>query len=156
MASKAVCHLTRLLHMESGDVFVHARQRMKGLFAQLFDRQPVEADPLETILNNAAIAYDPKPIQARVLVVQPVDHPEALDLRTSWANLRKYGNLEVGDIPGTHASMFEEPHVASLARCIGKRFSDNVVEMKRAIAHFLRRVGSAEQLGRRAGAGRVF
>ena len=134
MASKAVCHLKRLLHMEIGDVFVHARQRMKGLFAQLFDRQPVEADPLETILNNAAIAYDPKPIQARVLVVQPVDHPEALDLRTSWANLRKYGNLEVGDIPGTHASMFEEPHVASLARCIGKRLSDNVVEMKRAIA----------------------
>ena len=70
-------------------------------------------------MNNAAIAYDPKPIQARVLVVQPVDRPEPLDLRTSWADLRKYGNLEVSDIPGAHASMFEDPHVAALARCIG-------------------------------------
>jgi len=69
-----------------------------------------------------------------VLVVQPVDPPEALDLRTSWADLRSHGNVEVSDIPGTHASMFEEPHVAALARCIGKRLADNVVEMKRAIA----------------------
>jgi thioesterase domain-containing protein len=69
-----------------------------------------------------------------VLVVQSVDHPEALDLRTSWADLRSHGNVGVSDIPGTHASMFEEAHVAALARCIGKRLADNVVEMKRAIA----------------------
>jgi amino acid adenylation domain-containing protein len=134
MASKAVCHLKRILHTEIGEALVYGKQRMKGLFSQLADRQPVEADPLETVLNNAAIAYDPKPIQARVLVVQPVDHPEALDLRTSWAELRKFGNLEVSDIPGTHASMFEQPHVAALAWCIAKRLADNVVEMKRAIA----------------------
>jgi thioesterase domain-containing protein len=107
---------------------------VKGFFTQALDRQRAEADPLEIVLYNAAIAYDPKPLQARVLVVQPVDRPEALDLRTSWAHLRKHGNVEVSDIPGTHASMFEEPHVAALARCIGKRLADNVVEMKRAIA----------------------
>ena len=134
MASKVVCHLKRLLHTEIGEAFVYAQQRMKGFFTQLTERQSFEEDPLEPVLNSAAHAYDPKPIQTRVLVVQPVDRPEALDLRTSWADLRQYGNLEVSDIPGTHASMFDEPHVASLARCIAKRLSDNVVEMKRAIA----------------------
>jgi amino acid adenylation domain-containing protein len=134
IASKAMCHLTRLLRTEIGDVFRYATQRMKGFFTLALDGQRAEADPLEIVLNNAAIAYDPKPIPARVLVVQPVDRPEALDLRTSWAALRKHGNVEVSDISGTHASMFEEPHVAALARCIGKRLADNVVEMKRAIA----------------------
>jgi amino acid adenylation domain-containing protein len=134
MASKLVCHLKRLLHTEIGEAFVYAQQRMKGFLTQLTERQSFEEDPLEPLLDRAAHAYDPKPIQARVLVVQPVDRPEALDLRTSWADLRKYGNLEVSDIPGTHATMFEEPHVAALARCIGKRLADNVVEMKRAIA----------------------
>jgi len=134
LASKAVCHVKRLLHTEIVAAFVYARQRVKGFFTQLRDRQQRDADPLEHVLYNAAIVYDPKPIRARVLVVQPVDHPEALDQRTSWADLRKYGNLEVSDIPGTHASLFVEPQVAALARCIGKRLSDNVVEMKRAIA----------------------
>jgi amino acid adenylation domain-containing protein len=134
LASKMVCHLKRLLHTKIGEALPYAIQRTKGFFTQMFDTQMEEPDPLETILYDAAVAYDPKPIQARVLVVQPVDHPEALDLRTSWAYLRKHGNLEVSDIPGTHASMFEEPHVAALARCINKRLSDNVVEMKRAIA----------------------
>lgn len=134
IASKAVCHLKRILHTEIGEAIEYARQRAKGLFTQVLDRQPAEAGPLENVLYNAAIAYDPKPIQARVLVVQPVDHPAALDLRTSWAELSKYGNLEVSDIPGTHASVFEEPRVATLARCIAKRLADNVVEMKRASA----------------------
>ena len=134
IVSKAVCHLKRLLHTEIGDVFSYTMQRVKGFFTLALDRQKAEADPLEIVLNNAALAYDPKPIPARVLVVQPVDYPEALDLRTSWADLRKRGNVEVSDIPGTHASMFEEPHVVALARCIGKRLADNVVEMKRALA----------------------
>ena len=75
IASKAVCHLKRLLRTQIGDVFSYAGQRVRGFFAQALDRQRAEADPLENVLYNAAIAYDPKPIQARVLVVQPVDHP---------------------------------------------------------------------------------
>ncbi len=134
LASKAVCHLKRLLHTKIGEVLPYAIQRTKGFFTQMFDAQMEEPDPLATILYDAAVSYDPKPIQARVLVVQPMDHPDALDLRTSWADLRKHGNLEVSDIAGTHAPMFEEPHVAAWAKCINKRLSDNVVEMKRAIA----------------------
>lgn len=134
LASKAACHLRRLLRADSGDMFAQARQRSKGFLAQLFERRADRATPLEIALEAAAIAYDPQPIPARVLVAQPVDRPGALDLRTSWADLRKRGNVEVRDIPGDHLSMFEGPNAAALARCINRRLADNVVEMKRAVA----------------------
>jgi amino acid adenylation domain-containing protein len=133
LASKFACHVKRLLHTRISEAIVYAGQRTKGFLTHLFER-PDYASPFDTALLAAAAVYDPGPISARVLVLQPVDRPEALDLRASWAELMKPGNLEVRDIPGDHLSMFAEPNVAALAKCINKRLLDNVVEMKRAIA----------------------
>jgi thioesterase domain-containing protein len=132
LASKAAYHMKRLLRTEIGDAFSYAWQRTQGLAKQLFVGRVEPGSPFIAALNAAAIAYRPKPIPARVLAVQSVDRPEIWDLRESWSDYIQLGNLDVRDVPGDHLTMFEEPNVRNLARCITKSLRNNVVEIRRA------------------------
>ncbi len=132
LASKAAYHMKRLLRTEIGHAFSYAWQRTQGLAKQLFAGRADPESPFIAALNAAAIAYHPRPIPARVLAIQPSDHPEIWDLRESWSQYIQLGNLEVRDVPGDHLTMFEEPNVRTLARCITKSLRNNVVEIRRA------------------------
>jgi len=131
MASKAAFHIRQMLRIRIGDVFPYAWERAKGFFTQALNR-PQQEDPFEQALLAAAIAYRPQPIRARVLALEPADRPRARDLKQSWAAHIQQGTLEVRDVPGDHLSMFEQPHVQALAKCIKNKLRDNVVEIRRA------------------------
>jgi thioesterase domain-containing protein len=134
LASKAIYRLKQTLRTEIGAVFAHTADQWKGFLSQLQERQPEHEDPFQIALGNAAGAYRPKPIRARVLAVQPSERPDARELKVSWARQIEEGEFEVRDVPGDHLSMFEEPHVAALALCLRNRLRDNVVEIRRAAA----------------------
>ena len=134
LASKFAFHWKRLMQTEIRDLFGYLRKRAVGGATQIRERKSDQVDPFEHVLNSAAISYDPKPIAARVLALQPADRPEIRDLRASWAHLMKHGSIEVRDIPGDHVSMLDEPNVSALAKCINSRLLDNVVEIRRAVA----------------------
>jgi thioesterase domain-containing protein len=134
LTSKAAYHLKRLLRTQIGDVFPYAWKRTQGFVRQLLDRRPEAPNPFQTALDRAVVSYEPKAISARVLAVQPKDHPAVWDLRESWAPHITQGNFEIRESPGNHLTMFEEPHTAALAACIRKSLRDNVVEIRRAVA----------------------
>jgi thioesterase domain-containing protein len=131
LASKAVFHLKRLLHRPIGEMFTYGAEHSKSLATQVVDRSPA-GDGHN--LDPAAIAYDPKPISAPVLHIQPVERPQGRDLRVSWASFLSQGNLEIRDVPGDHVSILMEPQVGAIARCINRKLQDNVVEIRRAVA----------------------
>jgi thioesterase domain-containing protein len=132
MASKTVFHMRQMLRTSIGDVFKYAVERMKGLLMAVFERAPEQATPFDLALLAAAIAYRPRPIQARVLALEPAERPRVRDLEQSWAEHRKHGNIEVRDVPGDHLTMFEEPHVQALAKRIKANLRAKVVEIRRA------------------------
>jgi thioesterase domain-containing protein/acyl carrier protein len=134
LRSKAAYHLKRLLRTQIGELFPYLRERAKGLFTHLSNRSLEEESPLQKALSRAAIGYDPKPIAARVLDIQPLEHPEIWNLRESWAPHLKEGNFEIREVPGDHVTMLEEPHVAALAACIKTGLRDNLVEIRRIAA----------------------
>jgi thioesterase domain-containing protein len=134
LASKAIYHLKQALRTEIGAVFARTADLWKGFLSQVLEHQPEYEDSFQIALGNAAGAYRPKPIRARVLAVQPSERPDARDLNVSWARQIEGGEFEVRDVPGDHSSMFEEPHVAALALCLRNRLRDNVVEIRRAAA----------------------
>ena len=132
MASKAAFHVRQMLRTRIGDVLPYLFKRTKGFVTEAANRAPEQATQFDLKLLAAAIAYRPKPIKARVLALQPAERPHARDLEQSWAAYLKHGNIEVRDVPGHHLTMFEEPHVKTLARCIKNKLRDNVVEIRRA------------------------
>ncbi len=132
MASKAAFHVRQMLHTRIGDVLPYAFERTKGFLTELFNHPPQQASPYDLALLAAAIAYCPQPIRARVLSLQPADRPHARDLEQSWANHLKHGNMEIRNVPGDHLTMFEQPHVKTLAKAIKCKLRDNVVEIRRA------------------------
>jgi thioesterase domain-containing protein/acyl carrier protein len=132
MASKAAFHLRQMLRTPIGDLFPYVFARVKGMLTEALNCPPAQASPFDLALLPAAIAYRPPLIRARVLALQPADRPHARDLGESWAQHIKHGNIQVRDVPGDHLSMFEEPHVKALSRCIKTSLRDNVVEIRRA------------------------
>jgi thioesterase domain-containing protein len=134
IASKAVHHMSRLLRMEWGAALAYAGDRWEGFLKQLTERNPRRDDGFENAMLAAALNYQPKPIRARVLAVQPEERPRIHDLRVSWANFLKQGNFEIRDVPGDHLTMFGEPRVGALAACIQKSLLDNVGDIRRAAA----------------------
>ena len=130
LASKAAYHLKRLLHRPIGEMFTYGAERSKSLATQVARSPAGDGHNLDP----AAIAYDPRPISAPVLHIQPADRPQVRDLRVSWASFLSQGNLEIRDVPGDHVSILMEPHVGAIARCINRKLQDNVVEIRRAEA----------------------
>jgi amino acid adenylation domain-containing protein len=131
-ASQAAYQLRQLMRTEIGDALSYTWKRSREIVKQFFAGRQERENPFVAALNAAVINYDPKPIQTRVLAVQPVEHPEIWNLREGWASHIEKGNFEVRDVPGNHATMFEPPHVTALASCIRKSLRDNVVEIRRA------------------------
>jgi thioesterase domain-containing protein len=138
LASKTVYHLKQLgqhwLGTRIGDLFSYFGGRWQGFVRQLFNRDLKSEDPWAMAMDAAAYAYRPKPLDARVLAVQPAERPSIRNLEPSWLQQIVRGNFEVREVPGNHFTIFEEPHVASLAKCIRTGLRDNVIEFKRAAA----------------------
>jgi amino acid adenylation domain-containing protein len=134
MASKTAFHIRQMLRIRIGDAIPYAIARAKGMLQEAFNRPTRPEHPFDVAMLPAAINYRPEPIGARVLAVQPVDRPHARDLEQSWSEYLKHGNIEIRDVPGDHLTMFEQPHVKALAKCIKNKLRDNVVEIRRAIA----------------------
>jgi amino acid adenylation domain-containing protein len=134
LASKAAYHLRRLMRTEIGNALAQARRRVPEIAKKLFAGPAAPENPFLEALNTAVTHYDPKPIPARVLAVQPTEHPEIWNLYESWAPHIARGEFEVREVSGDHLTMFEEPNVAALARCINKCLRNNVVEIRRAAA----------------------
>ena len=138
LASKAAYHLQRLgkqlLRTEIGDFFSYFKKSWHGFVPQLFNRELEDKNPFAVAMYLAAVAYKPKPIGARVLALQPAERPEVRDLSVSWAPHIELGSFEVRDVPGDHFTMFEEPNVGAIAKCIKANLRDNVVEFRRVAA----------------------
>jgi amino acid adenylation domain-containing protein len=128
-ASKAVFHLKRLLNKAPGDLFSYGKKHTKGFVTQMRDRS---LDGEGSAMESAALAYDPPPISAPVLHIEPAERPSVRDLRASWAKFLAAGNLEIRDVPGDHISSLMEPHVGAIAKAINRKLQDNVVEMRTA------------------------
>jgi amino acid adenylation domain-containing protein len=134
LASKAAHHARRVLRMEIGTAFAHARARWRRFRDRAAEPQKQRDDAFEAVLLTAAVNYQPKPIAARVLSVQPAERPQIRSLHASWAGFLDRGNFEIRDVPGDHLTMFEEPKVEGLAACIRKSLLDNIVEIRRKAA----------------------
>jgi amino acid adenylation domain-containing protein len=132
IASKTAFHLRQMLHASIGGFFSYTLKRMQGFLRAAFNRAPEQATAFDLALLAAAVAYRPGPVQARVLAIQPAARPQVRDMEQSWAEHLKQGNIEVRDVPGDHLTMFEEPHVIALAKCIKNSLRDNVVVIRRA------------------------
>jgi len=80
-------------------------------------RRPTDGIPgLESILHIATSNYFPPPYPGRVAILQAAERPRGphWDLQSGWREVIQ-GHLEVCDIPGGHAGMFQEPHVQVMA-----------------------------------------
>ncbi len=135
LASKIQFHLKQLTRTQLRDIFRIGKDRLRGFATQLFNREEENADPFVTAISNAAAVYDPKPIAARVLALQPAERPTTWDLHQSWKQIMKFsvkgGGFEVRNVPGDHLTLLQEPNVAKLAACINSKLRDNVVEIRR-------------------------
>ncbi len=65
-------------------------------------------------LERAAYRYCPGPTRFPVALFQPADRPAALDYQAGWRRLVS-ADFTADDIPGTHHTMLDAPHVGILA-----------------------------------------
>jgi thioesterase domain-containing protein/acyl carrier protein len=131
LASKAAYHMRQMLRADLGEVLANAGARWKGFLGQLFERQPVQANPVDVATTAAAMIYRPPMIGVRVLAIQPAERPDIRDLRTSWAAYLSQGNIQICDAPGNHLTMFQEPHVQTLASVIKSSLRNQAVKRRR-------------------------
>jgi thioesterase domain-containing protein len=115
--SKAAYYLAR---MRQGDV----RERWPDAIGHVRDAaarvvwnpRGVNATPNRFLdaLERAAYRYCPGPSRFPVALFQPADRPVALDYRAGWRRLVS-ADFTADDIPGTHHTMLDSPHVDILA-----------------------------------------
>lgn len=131
LESKAAYQTKRLLKMGIREAISRVPERTRAFLDQIFAKRSDEESPFHVALHTAATTYNPKPIPARVLALQPNERPAIWDLRESWAAHLQQSNFEVRDVPGDHVTMLAEPHVAAVAACIRDGLRSNVREIRR-------------------------
>jgi thioesterase domain-containing protein len=70
------------------------------------------------IYRNAVRGYRPRRLESRGVLFrakEPGPHPYVTDYSFGWAGLFTRG-LEIVDVPGTHHTLIQEPHIRTLAR----------------------------------------
>jgi thioesterase domain-containing protein len=94
----------------------------KTVTARIRDQYPPAWDQMARLQRY----YQPVPYSSRIALFAPNETPWYLDkLAASWVRLAA-GEFEVIAIPGTHATMVEEPHVRVLAAQLNERLRERM------------------------------
>lgn len=65
---------------------------------------------------QAATSYRPQPYEGRIAVFRAADGPADRDSALGWSRLSTH--VEVYEVPGSHQTMIEQPHVRTLAEAL--------------------------------------
>jgi thioesterase domain-containing protein/acyl carrier protein len=84
--------------------------------------QPVPARMINALQIQAVLKYHPKPYAGRVVLFrcEQISARHYMDSTYGWGSLVA-GGIELIDLPGDHAAMFEEPVVSALAQELNAR-----------------------------------
>jgi len=116
LLSRVRYHWLRLLRASASEKGRHLTAgftRLCGIFHRFRPDADDRAAELRARLARSVGEYEPPVYAGDVALFQPTLQRETLDFRPGWAE-RVDGELHACDVPGTHATMFEEPHVRTL------------------------------------------
>lgn len=116
--SKAYYHLSIWARLPLNQRLRYAIDRFRGVMEEVgvADIPVSDGEYRQTAdaLEHAAYRYTPGAYDGAVALFQPIQRLGVLDSRPGWAG-RVEGALEAHDIPGSHGTMVEAPHVAIFA-----------------------------------------
>jgi len=118
--SKLKYHLKKLQRLRGSARWSYAAERLRGA------AEPVTPWIPASVLQNAALKYEPRPYRGAVLLLQPIERPGMLDYREGWEEVVT-GNLEFFVCPGDHNTMLEPPNVEILVGRIRTHLRSNRV-----------------------------
>jgi amino acid adenylation domain-containing protein len=113
-------HWPRLWRHRGGERRRYLAERIHGILSTFeFLQVPACDRPAELRAEFGRVVQDYKPpvYFGDVALFQPTLRLDVLDFRPDWAE-RVRGELSARDIPGTHVTMLEEPHVWELGASI--------------------------------------
>jgi amino acid adenylation domain-containing protein len=117
--SKARYHLGVWNNLPIGKRLDYAFDRARGLMEDVGVAEIAEREGRYRVfaaqMEQAAYSYFPGDYDGVVALFQPAERLAVLDSRPGWSEVVR-GSLESFDIPGTHGTMAEAPHVATFAQ----------------------------------------
>jgi thioesterase domain-containing protein/acyl carrier protein len=118
--SKLKYHWKKIGRLRGPARWSYAAARLRGA------AEPVTPWLPTSVLQNAALKYEPRSYRGPVLLLQPIERPSILDYRQGWEEVVT-GTLEFSVCPGDHNTMLEPPNVEILAGRIRAHLGSTVV-----------------------------
>ena len=106
--SKLKYHWKKIRRLRGPARWSYAAARLRGA------AEPVTPWLPTSVLQNAALKYEPRSYRGSVLLLQPIERPSILDYRQGWEEVVT-GTLQFFVCPGDHNTMLEPPNVEILA-----------------------------------------